>query len=543
MGERNHQTNSFERRNFMQNQEERSIKERGFYPPQETGDQAIEEDAKYRHHRGQSQLKHDRVHAAEVKQRIDEKEERIREEERDKNISREAAKSERKWALLELLSSLLIAFVTMGVVYNTLAPSFYGMEWMALVISIGAGILGAWATHLFLKYLKKILTERHFNIFVAVVTFFMLILVIWGAMWLSKSRTLQTEMRRQADSETPQGQTASGHGGKDPRGKIDFYNNMGTVLFFTGAEWISGLLLYRALRKLKRCDTIARLSREKERDARLLGTIQRRMAGNVDKTLDDYRTEALMARRNSGIGASLKIMIILLAIFIAAMLFLLFFSEKVHGAEPECGFTLIAQDITGSHEPQSAESDRAVMRIIESRRPCDEGMVMYIHENTFSGPEFVARFRMPPKEKIGYWGEELRRAKSRGIGEYLEKAAKIPRKRCYTELPGGLFLFGKILKEQPHKIKNLVLLSDMRPSTPELNEKMIAERGDKILVHMKANGVIADLRCMNVYVMGFSPVGVRVPVYRALEAFWRGYFEASGCNLRCMDVMYNRQIE
>jgi hypothetical protein len=251
----------------------------------------------------------------------------------------------------------------------------------------------------------------------------------------------------------------------------------------------------------------------------------------------------MMARRNGGIGASLKIMIMLLVIFIAAMLFLLFFSEKVHGAEPECSYTLIGRDISGSHEFQAAQSEKATVRIIESRKACDEGMIMNIHENTFSSPEYVVQFKMPAREKIGYWGEELKKARYRAVSEYLEKSAKIPRKRCWTDLPNGIFLFGKILKEQPHKIKNLVLLSDMLPSTPELNENMIAQRGEQILSQMRANGLVADLKGVDCYVMGFSPVGVTVPVYKALEAFWRGYFEASGCNLRSLDVTFNRPIE
>ncbi|MCJ7817158.1 MAG: hypothetical protein MUP55_04845, partial [Candidatus Aenigmarchaeota archaeon] len=172
-----------------------------------------------------------------------------------------------------------------------------------------------------------------------------------------------------------------------------------------------------------------------------------------------------------------------------------------------------------------------------------EGMVMHIHESTFSSPEYVVQFKMPPKHKIGYWGEGLRKAKSQAINEYLEKSAKIPRKRPYTDLSGGLFLFGKILREQSHKKKNLVLLSDMRPSTQDLNENMIAQKGEQILSQMKVNGLVAELKNVDVYVMGFSPVGLTVPVYKALEMFWRGYFEASGCNLRSMDVTFNRPID
>lgn len=527
----------------MNAQEEKNSRWPGFYLPGKIADQSIEEEARYHYQVDKVQLKQDGVDTVAAEQRIAEKEKRIQEEENDKRISREVAKDKRASAMVEIVFSFIISLITMGVVYNTLAPSFFGMEWLAFIVAFGAGVLGAWATHLFLRYLEKVLVERHFNIFIAVVTFFMLILVIWGAIWLSKSRSLQMEMRRQADSESVHEQKSSTGDGKDLRGKIDFYNNMGTILFFAGAEWISGLLLYRALKKLKRCGTIVRLAREKERDSNLLGIIQRRIAEKSDRTLDDYRTDVLMARKREPAAESRKLMIVLLVIFIAAMLFLLFFSEKVHGAEPECIFTLIARDITGSHEPQSPESDRTVIRIMESRKPCDEGMVMHIHESTFSSPEYVVQFKMPPKHKIGYWGEGLRKAKSQAINEYLEKSAKIPRKRPYTDLSGGLFLFGKILREQSHKKKNLVLLSDMRPSTQDLNENMIAQKGEQILSQMKVNGLVAELKNVDVYVMGFSPVGLTVPVYKALETFWRGYFEASGCNLRSMDVTFNRPID
>jgi|GEM_PF-4030511 len=531
----------------MQNQENKDNKDEGnnvsLLPATVSAEPSIEKIAQYQHQKEQGSLKEDYVHTEDLKERIKDKEELLQREERDKNINREAAKSKRKAAVCELGFACLIWFIVVGVVNSGLAPTFYGREILALFLAIGAGTLGAWAAHFVLKYLRRILAQKDFDIFVGVVTSAMLVLIIWGATWIYKSQCLQTQMSRQADSRLSYGESSPANSGKDTKEKIDFYNHTGLVLLFLGGEWISGLLLFHGLKKLKRCGTLVRLEREKRRDVEKLGEIRRRIFGKKEKTLEDHILEVKMSKENEASRRSRKIRNILLAVLIGGILFLLFFSDKVFGAETECCFTLIARDISGSHEPHSAEADRAVIGIIESMKPGDEGLVMNIHEQTFSNPALVIRFKMPAKDRVGYWGEELKAAKSRAINEYLRKSADIPRNRRWTELPEGIYLFGKILKEQPYKKKNLILLTDLRCSMPDLNEKMIAEKGEQILSRMKASGLVADLQGADVYVMGFTPAGLTINEFKALETFWRGFFQISGCNLRAMDVTYDRKIE
>ncbi len=526
----------------MQAQDESSNVASGFLLPMKASDTSLEEEAIGRYVDDQAELKRDAVHAEQLRQRKGKTEETCQQHEKATGVTRGQATSKKMGGNVELVCCILVMLMSAGLVYNSLAPSFYGMEWVAALISLGAGMVGAWLTHMLLKYLRKILTEGHFNIFVGVVTFFMSIMAISGMFMLHKSRAMQTSMNRQVQQETVQELPPSRDATKVREG-IDFYNSLGMILLFAGAEWVSGLLLYRALSKVERYGALAKAAKENERASRMLEMIQRRSAEKTGKTPDDYRMEAVTSRRNRTISRSKKLMGILLAALLLVMILLVLFSGGLHAAEPACSFTLIAQDITGSDEPQWFETQKAVIRIIDSRKPCDEGMIIYIHDAGFSSTQYVVHFKMPPKEKIGYWGEEIKRAKAKAISEYLEKSSKIPRKRPSTELVGGIFLFGKILKEQPHKEKSLVLLSDMRPASGGLNGRAIAERGDAILAQMKANGLVADLRGTNVYVMGFSPVGLTLPAYKSLEAFWRGFFETSGCNVRGLDVGYSRPIE
>ena len=85
-------------------------------------------------------------------------------------------------------------------------------------------------------------------------------------------------------------------------------------------------------------------------------------------------------------------------------------------------------------------------------------------------------------------------------------------------------------------VRNLVLFSDMRQFTCEINEDMIAQRGDKIFAKIKADGLIPDMKGIDIYVMGASTAGIRLEKWRKLERFWRKFFAEAGGNLKCYSI-------
>ena len=182
---------------------------------------------------------------------------------------------------------------------------------------------------------------------------------------------------------------------------------------------------------------------------------------------------------------------------------------------------------------------------LEGRKPGDAGYTTIITERTFMNrePEYEVHFRMPAKDKIGYFGEELKKVKAGVIREFLEKWEKIPKKRPGTSLIDGNFMYAKILREHDEKLKNLIFFSDMRQCAQGINEESIVRNGDQVVARLKADGLIPNMKGIDVWCMGVSPNGLNVFQYQKIENFWRTFFAAAQANLRCYDFGRSRSID
>jgi hypothetical protein len=228
-------------------------------------------------------------------------------------------------------------------------------------------------------------------------------------------------------------------------------------------------------------------------------------------------------------------------------LFFVFLSERVFGADLQCSsYSVVAKDVTGSRpEQEMLEDIKGTFRFIENRKPGDAGLITFITAATFTKPEpeYEVHFRMPAKDKIGYFGEELKKKKAEVIREFLEKSQKIPKKRPGTALIDGNFMYTKILKEQEAKSKNLIYYSDMRQCAQGINEEAIVKNGDQVVARLKADGLIPNMKGIDVWCMGVSTHGLNVVQYQKIENFWRSFFSAAQANLRCYDFGRSRSIE
>ncbi|MEI9475070.1 MAG: hypothetical protein WCO26_00625 [Deltaproteobacteria bacterium] len=529
----------------MKTNTEITTRRRNSYHPGRDTDGSVQQEARHRYQLDQAQMREDSVEVPTLELRIAENDERTREEEKKKKTGREEALTKHRLARWELVCAILLIGTSFGLIFWALAPSFFGWEWMALLITTGASMLGFWATHLFLHYSEKILTERHHQILIAVVTFCMLLLIIWGATWLSRSRALQSEVLKQSESVSAPDPKLSTEP-KPPKEKIDFYNNRGTILFFLGAEWIGGLLLYRALRKRRLYGTIVRLEKRREAYLKRLLFLRKRMAKTGVRTIDEYVTDFIIGGKKRSSITSQPLMIILILLFLGGITFFVFLSDRVFGADLQCSYSIIAKDVTGSRpEQEMLEDNKGIVRFIEGRKPGDAGHATIITEGTFMNPEpeYEVHFRMPAKNKIGYFGEEMKKVKAGVIREFLEKSQKIPKKRPGTSLIDAIFMYAKILREQEAKLKNLIFFSDMRQCSQGINEEAIVKIGDQVVARLKGDGLIPNMKGIDVWCMGVSPNGLNVFQYQKIENFWRTFFSAAQANLRCYDIGRSRFID
>jgi flagellar basal body-associated protein FliL len=518
-----------------------------FYPPgRDDANGSVQQVARYCHQLDQAQFREDTVEVAALEAAIPEDEERIREEEERKRTGREEAKTKFRLSRWELVCANLLMGTSFALMFYALLPSFWGgLLWLALLICAGACMVGFWATHFFLHYSEKVMPERHHQILIAVVMFFMLLLAMWGATWLSRSRALQSEALKQMESVSVSDPKLSTEP-KPAKEKIEYYNNMGTMLFFLGAEWIGGVLLYRALRKRKLYGTIFRLLEKIQADRHRLLFLQKRMARTGNRPPHEYLADVIFVKRKRSLITSLPFLIIVILLFLAAIIFFLFPSGRVFGADLQCSYSIIAKDVTGSRpEQEMLEDDKGIVGFIIGRKPGDKGLSTIVTEGSFAKrePEYDVHFQMPAKNKVGYFNEEMTKVKRGVIREFLEKSQKIPKKRPGTSLIDAIFMYARILKEQDENLKNLIFFSDMRQCAQGINEESIVKKGDQVVARLKADGLIPNMKGINVWCMGVSSNGLNVFQYQKIENFWRTFFAAAQANLRCYDFGRSRSID
>jgi hypothetical protein len=180
------------------------------------------------------------------------------------------------------------------------------------------------------------------------------------------------------------------------------------------------------------------------------------------------------------------------------------------------------------------------VRVLDGLQPEDEGQILLLTENSFSKPETVIRFRMPGKS---YFPEEIRAKKLEIINTFRQRFQSIKKTRPGTSIFDAMWMYCKILNEQPSRRRVLCIFSDMRPNMKGVDEKVIATKGDEILLKLSADGLIPDMKSVDVYIQGLSTSGITLPIYKKLVEFWKNYFCKAGANLKCLDIGRNRVIE
>jgi hypothetical protein len=68
-------------------------------------------------------------------------------------------------------------------------------------------------------------------------------------------------------------------------------------------------------------------------------------------------------------------------------------------------------------------------------------------------------------------------------------------------------------------------------------------RGEEILSSLRGDGLIPDMRGIEVYCRGVSTANFSLKAWKKLEEFWRSYFSMAGATLKCYDMGRTRQID
>ena len=433
--------------------------------------------------------------------------------------------------VLVIISSLLI--------YRSLAPSFYGQEFMAGLISFGGGLVISLCAELLLTFLGKALNKQQMNMFMIIVTLVLFSCALGAGVLFSKARALQFELNNYAQSESALNLDPAEPEGEEldvekVKSRISKLNNQAMILIFLGLEWLSGMLMYFSFKKIRKYGPINTLSKKIKRLKAREAAIAKENAYLEKQTPENIRRNLMSGIARQENGGNKGLMVVSIVVLLGMLLFFVLWSEQAIGAERKPTTYLAALDLTGSTARDRLENEKAIINMIDGLGAGDTFQLLLITEATWASPEFVMDDEMP--SRVGYFKEQIKRWKAKLIREFKAKIGKLPNSRPASSILDGMYLFGQLLSEQNAEKKVLVILSDLRSNSEELSVKEIIANPKKALIKVRDEGLIPDLKGVEVHVMGVSGSCMPVKQWRKLAGFWKSFFAASGCTLKRFSI-------
>jgi len=161
--------------------------------------------------------------------------------------------------------------------------------------------------------------------------------------------------------------------------------------------------------------------------------------------------------------------------------------------------------------------------------------VIGITDHSFAQPYILLSARIPGDP--GYFGERLTAARSQLIRAWKQRSNHLAPQFQQTDILGALQLADLILAQQGDVgHKTLVIFSDMRQSTPDLDLE-----APKIVPPFaavaKRCGAFPALRNVRGYVLGADGAGRSSAYWQSLEAFWKDYLQQAGAILEVYSVL------
>lgn len=462
-----------------------------------------------------------------------------------KGVTVEGARIRYKGATLGL--GLCAVMVTVGIfiIAWSLGPHFYGHEVLWLAVSIGLGLAPLVGMKVLLSFMEKILNPRQFSVFNALIAAVMVAFFIVGFVQLSEARALQIKMSRIMDSDSMFDDQMMLDLDK-VRQRLDDLVRRAMIFLGIGFEWLVGVFFYLSARSWTRHGSTIHLARRRDamtaqyhRFHETKAFLEKVDEGKIVKHLRNGIEEA---RTKGSVPFMVTVIVIVLGVLIGSVLL----SENAFGgllgsSNKRCRYFLISYDVTGSTEHDQQENQRAIIKIINSLRACDEFQLMNITQATFSDPEYMIHHKMP--SRAGYFKEEIRRHRLRLVSEFRSKAERIAKSRPATSIIEGLYMFSHMLQERRGTERVLVLISDMLEHRKDMTPAKIASRGTKVLSQLKSEGLIPDMTGIQVYVMGASTAGIDAGTWRGVKNFWVSYFKMAGACLRCYTIQRHWPVD
>lgn len=150
--------------------------------------------------------------------------------------------------------------------------------------------------------------------------------------------------------------------------------------------------------------------------------------------------------------------------------------------------------------------------------------IVGITDQSFSRPFLLLDRTLPDTSGDLEFLDQVVLAKDQIAAEVRRLRDSLQPKFPLTDIFGAILVGADLLGQGKHDRKVLILLSDMRHSTREID----LERPGRIdvpsaLARVKRLGLIADLRGIEIYALGVDAAGKQVAYWQSLRRFWTEY--------------------
>jgi hypothetical protein len=199
---------------------------------------------------------------------------------------------------------------------------------------------------------------------------------------------------------------------------------------------------------------------------------------------------------------------------------------------------VIAVDLTASeavkgHDGRSqfSKNIQGVTSLLTSVPTGSRVTVIGITENSFAQPYILLSATISGDQ--GYFGERLAAARQQLIRAWQKRSAQLEPKAPKSDVFGALLVASMLFQEaKDRRSKVLVIYSDMRHVTSELDlESPTIVRVDLALATVEKLQLVAELRDVDVFVLGANSSGKTAAQWRSLNHFWMRYFDKAGAAL------------
>jgi hypothetical protein len=215
-------------------------------------------------------------------------------------------------------------------------------------------------------------------------------------------------------------------------------------------------------------------------------------------------------------------------------------------AEPTGTDILVFIDFSGSVGRESKSSfERDIQRlIVPSLSAGDRILIAPIHGRTLTGFSPLVDTTFPANPEFSGWSDNVMKHKlqvaeiatrvddlKKDVVEQVSELFKKGMSSKKTDIFSSLILAEKIFHNRPTR-KVLILMSDMIVDYPPYRFDRIewdAEKTEEMLSELNANGLIASLSGVCVYVSGATASSAQQAT--RIDGFWQAYFERAEADM------------